>query len=241
MGRQPHSSLVAVLGATLALGCFAPADDPGDLISGVDPDAFTAVLAAGDAARPLALNHHALKLEWGVTHTQELGCAGADVAGGEVVGTAQLSHLGASAVSVSAAWDIGHQIQGTPRYTPVGPAGGPVAPVLGQDHYPYTFAFDPVTGTCQPSVRATGKVAIAAANGDRVLGDIVGGETHRLDFILPGDGVETFAEVQVTGGTGRFAGADGSFVVHTIARFQATTLSFGIQLAELLPGATLGY
>jgi hypothetical protein len=73
-----------------------------------------------------------------------------------------------------------------------------------------------------------------------VFGNITGGEAHRLDFIINGDGVESFVEVAVTGGTGRFAGATGSFVVHSIARIQPT-LRFAITLAEILPGGTLGY
>jgi hypothetical protein len=63
---------------------------------------------------------------------------------------------------------------------------------------------------------------------------------HKLDFIVDGDGVESFAEVAVTGGTGRFAAATGAFVVHTIARIQPT-LNFAITLAEVLPGGTIGY
>ncbi|MGD2071584.1 MAG: hypothetical protein PVI57_23165, partial [Gemmatimonadota bacterium] len=69
---------------------------------------------------------------------------------------------------------------------------------------------------------------------------ITGGEAHRLDFILPGDGVESFLEVTVTGGTGQFASATGSFVAHVIVRFMPT-LRFDITLAEILPGGTLYY
>jgi hypothetical protein len=112
--------------------------------------------------------------------------------------------------------------------------------VLGASGYPYAFHHDPATGDCQQTVWATGEVVLTAANGDRLHGAITGGEAHRLDFILSGDGVETFAEVAVTGGTGRFADATGSFVVHTIARI-TPTLRFAITLAEIMPGGTLGY
>jgi hypothetical protein len=157
-----------------------------------------------------------------------------------VGGKGNFSHLGQSSVNVSAAWDVGHLIQTPARYSPVGPAGGPVAPVLGQNDYPYAFNYDPIAKACGQTVSATGKVILTASNGDRLFGDITGGEAHRLDFILNGDGVETFAEVQVSGGTGRFANATGEFVVHTIARI-LPTLRFAITLAEILPGGTVGY
>ena len=58
--------------------------------------------------------------------------------------------------------------------------------------------------------------------------------------LLPGDGVESFVEVTVTGGTGQFANATGSFVAHVIVRLMPT-LRFDITLAEILPGGTLFY
>jgi hypothetical protein len=156
-----------------------------------------------------------------------------------VGGKASFSHLGQSWVEVSAAWDVANLLTTPAQYEPVGPAGGPVAPVIGQSGYPHAFHYDPATGTCQQTVSATGKVVLTAANGDRLFGDITGGEAHRLDFLFAGDGVETFAAVDVTGGTGRLAGATGSFVVHTIARI-TPTLRFRITLAEIMPGGTIG-
>jgi len=206
---------------------------------------LTSLVACGseDAAGPpgvLELNNQHLAPVWTVSKDQELGCGGPGVAGGQVAGTGDFSALGESTVDVSAAWDIANLKQGTPKYTPVGPASGPVAPVVGQSGYPYSFHYDPETESCQQTVQATGKVILAAANGDRLYADITGGEAHKLDFIVDGDGVETFAETRVTGGTGQFAGATGTFVVHTIARVQIT-LKYEITLAEILAGGTLNY
>jgi hypothetical protein len=214
-------------------------DEVSDLPA-LDVDAITAVLAPGADARPLKLNHSGLEPVWTVSKDQEMACGGPAVAGGQVGGSARFTHLGASWVEVSAAWDVGNLITTPPQYQPVGPAGGPVAPVIGASGYPYAFHYDPATGDCQQTVAATGEVVLTAANGDRLHGAITGGEAHRLDFIIPGDGVETFAEVSVTGGTGRFANATGSFVVHTIARI-TPTLRFAITLADIMPGGTLGY
>jgi hypothetical protein len=220
----------------LVSGC----GDDGSDIPALGVESITAVLARSSDARPLKLNHQRLTPIWTVSRDQELSCAGVAVAGGQVGGKGNFTQLGESSVDVSAAWNVGNLIQTTAQYQPVGPAGGPVAPVLGQSEYPYAFSYDPEAGECGQAVEATGKVILTAANGDQVFGDITGGEAHRLDFILNGDGVETFAEVSVTGGTGRFADATGEFVVHTIARM-LPTFRFAITLAEILPGATLGY
>jgi hypothetical protein len=234
-----HRSVALGLLSAIAMlaACATSADSSG---GGISPDAVTAVLSRGSDARPLTLNHHALALNWGITKSQEQGCGGSAIAGGDLGGSAAFSQLGNSSVSVSAAWDIGHLITGAARFTPKGPASGPVAPVLGQSAYPYAFHYDPSNGQCHGGYVATGKVVLVAANGDRVTGDITGGETHKLDFIIDGDGVETFATVVVTGGTGRFADATGSFIVHSIARLRPS-LSFALTFAELLPGGTLGY
>lgn len=227
-------------GVACLLSVVGCSDGDGSSIPALGADDVSALLTQGAEARPLKLNHHAMVPVWTVTKDQELECAGRPVAGGLIGGRASFTHLGASAVQASAAWDVGNLITTRARYTPDGPAGGPVAPVLGQSNYPYAFGHDPETGECGSTVEATGEVVLTAANGDRLFGMITGGEAHRLDFILPGDGVETFAEVAVTGGTGRFGDATGSFVVHTIARMQPT-FRFEITRAEILPGATLGY
>jgi hypothetical protein len=242
--HRPHGSAtsaslfsVAVL-LVLSFGCSASSDSAAD--RGIAPEAITALLSKSANARPLALNHHALTLNWGITKSQEQGCGAQAIAGGDLGGNAEFTHLGNSTVSVSAAWDIGHLITGSARFTPVGPASGPVAPILGRNAYPYAFHYDPSTSSCKPGHTATGRVTLVAANGDRVTGDITGGETHKLDFLIDGDGIENFATIDVTGGTGRFADATGSFVVHTIARLQPT-LKFAVTFAEILPGGTVNY
>jgi hypothetical protein len=214
--------------------------DDGSDIPVLGVEAISAVIVPGATARPIKLNHHALVPVWTVSKDQEIACGAPASAGGDVGGRANFTHLGQSWVEVSAAWDVANLLTTPAQYQPVGPAGGPVAPVIGQNGYPHAFHHDPATGTCQQTVAATGKVVLTAATGDRLYGDITGGEAHRLDFLISGDGVETFAAVHVTGGTGRFAGATGSFVVHTIARI-TPTLRFAITLAEIMPGGTIGY
>jgi hypothetical protein len=194
----------------------------------------------GAATRPFAMSKTNLDLVWGIIATQEEGCLGGRIAGGEARGTGNVTHLGRSTVSVSAAWDIARPIT-SPEFTPVGPAGGPVATVLGRGEYPHAFRANPFSLTCGSSVAATGRVVFTAANGDQVFGDIVGGETHRLDFIIAGDGIETFAHVEIAGGTGRFTHATGSVVSHTMTRFFPSVGTFLVVIAELLPGGTITY
>jgi hypothetical protein len=196
--------------------------------------------AIGAATRPLAMSKTNLDLVWGIIATQEQGCGGGKIAGGEARGTGNVTHLGRSTVSVSAAWDINRLIA-SPEFQPIGPAGGPVATVLGRGEYPYTFHANPFSLTCGSSVAATGRVEFTAANGDRVFGNIVGGETHRLDFIFAGDGIETFAHVEIAGGTGRFTNASGAVVSHTMTRFFPSVGTFLVVIAELLPGGTIAY
>jgi hypothetical protein len=194
--------------------------------------------------RPFKMSNHALELKWGIERDQELQCEGDEIAGGEIIGRGNFTHLGRSSISLSAAWDIGARIAdpSQAQYSPTGPAGGPFAPVLQwPDDYPYNFQFDPFTQTCGQVVSATGELVLTAANGHQVHGVVVGGETHRLDFVLEGDGIETFAEIEVVGGTGRFANATGAFVVHTITRFDFATSQFVIDLAEVLAGGTIAY
>jgi hypothetical protein len=195
---------------------------------------------ASPEPRPFTLSQADLQIGWGVTKAQEIACGAPGIAGGSTVGEAVFAHLGRASVEVSAAWDIDHLIS-DPQYHPVGPAGGPVAPVLGPGDYPYAFHFDPKTGQCGSGPTATGQIRITAANGDEVDGRVTGGETFRLDFSFPGDGVETFLEVEITGGTGRFAEASGSFVAHTITRFNPVSGASSVDLAELLPGGTISY
>jgi hypothetical protein len=226
--------------ACVVAGCSSTSDRDGvgARITGVPPEALAAVLANASDAHALRLNHAELDLLWGVTGGQEQGCGGGKIAGGEVGGHGSFSSLGHSQVSVSAAWDIGHLLPGPHHFSPVGPASGPVAPVLGHGQYPYAFHFDPASGGCGVGPTATGKLTLVAANGDEVFGEIVGGEAFKLHYIIDGDGVETFAIIDVTGGTGRFDHATGSFVVHDVAQLRPTG-KFGLNLVEVLPGGTL--
>jgi len=121
--------------------------------------------------RPLKMSDAHLQLDWGITGTQELDCGGNKIAGGHSSGQGNFTHLGQSSIEVSAAWDIGHQLDpADAQFVPTGPAGGPVAPVLGTGAYPYQFQFNPFTGECSAAVAATGEVKITAANGDEVFG-----------------------------------------------------------------------
>jgi hypothetical protein len=238
--RRSIVSLLAFLPIPL-IGCTSGSDHAAR--PAASPEAITAVLSRSPDARPFALDNQDLEISWAVSGSQEEKCAGPGIriTGSAVSGKGSFTHLGETTVSTSMAWDIGHLLSPSAvKYKAIGPASGPVAPVFGRGAYPYAFHYDPISGKCAPGVTATGKVVLTAANGDRVFGDIVGGETHKLDFLFDGDGGETFAEVAVTGGTGRFEGATGSFTVHAIARL-GPTLRFNVTFAEVMPGGTIGY
>jgi hypothetical protein len=240
-------TFLGLLVLALAVGCS-------DITKSVDPelslDAATetsAMLAKhgpGAVERPFKLSRSDLSLDWGIERDWELLCGGDEIAGGESSGFGHFTHLGRTEIHMSAAWDIGARIADPTQaeFTPVSPAAaGPFAPVFGTGAYPIPFQFNPFTGQCEQVVAATGTMRLTAANGDEVHGVVTGGETHRLDFIREGDGIETFAIVAIDGGTGRFAGASGSFVVHTITRFDFDEMTFVIDLAEVLPGGTISY
>lgn len=193
---------------------------------------------------PLKLSDGHLQVDWAVDRDHERDCGGKEIAGGASSGQGNFTHIGHSTIEVSAAWDIGNQLNPKDaQFDPIGPAGDAVAPVLGTDAYPYAFQFNPLTRKCGAAAMATGAVTITAANGDQVFGKITGGETFRLDFkqFGAGDGVETFAKVTIRGGTGRFKAATGSFVTHTITRFDYDADKFVIDLVEVLPGGTIAY
>ena len=230
--------LLTVLSLMIAVAGCSSSDEA--VSDGFAPEAISAAIGGGADARPLKLNHHAVNLLWGVTKSQEQACGGPAIAGAEAGGAANFTHLGITTTSFSAAWDIGNLLTTPAQFTPVGPASGPVAPVLPQSAYPYAFRYNPLTDSCNPAVSATGKVVLTSRDGDRLFGDVVGGEAHKLDFIIDGDGVEVFIRTLVTGGTGRFAGATGSFVMHAIGR-TLPTLRFNITLLEVLPGGSIGY
>jgi hypothetical protein len=190
--------------------------------------------------RPFKMSRSNIHLEWAVIAPQEQICSGKRIAGGSTVGKGNFTHLGLAEIEMSAAWDIDRLIA-TPQFVPEGPAGGPVATVLSGSEYPYQFGFNPFTQQCGPEVIATGELVLTAANGDKLFGEIVSGETHRLDFLAEGDGIENFSIIEVVGGTGRFQGATGSFIIHTISRFDPAAGRFVIDLAEVMPGGTIAY
>jgi hypothetical protein len=196
--------------------------------------------------RPFEMTTADVGLDWGITKFQEEPCSGNEMAGGEISGTADFAGIGTLSVEMSSAWDIGNLLDDAEKgYEPVSdaaPQDRPAAPVLGQDDYPYAFNFDPFTQQCAvPVVSATGDVLFTAPDGDELYGLVIGGETYRLDFVMEGDGIETFAIVEFAGGTGRFSDATGSFVVHTIFRMDFNIGEFVLDLAEVLPGGTIRY
>ena len=123
-----------------------------------------------------------------------------------------MSHLGKAATTISTAWDWGSPVL-APVHTPVGPVTPFSATVVAGAH---TFAGQVVPTIACTAWTATGLVTLTAANGDQVTGTVTGGEIYELGFIVAGDGQESFIEVLITGGTGRFSGAAGSFVTHSI-------------------------
>lgn len=197
----------------------------------------------GPQTRSFEMTDPEIALVWALTRDQELACEAPAMAGGEISGEATFVSIGRLALEMSAAWDIGaaNPDPDAAEFEPDGPAGGPFAPVLGQDRYPYQFQSNPFTGACDPVVAATGELDLIAEDGDRILGVVTGGETHRLDFLMEGDGIETFTVIQFDGGTGRFTGATGSFVVHLIVRFDPAQGRFVTDLAEVLPDGTIRF
>jgi hypothetical protein len=238
---------LGLLLVALAVGCSditEPVDAGLSLQAATESSAIPAKKGPGSVDRPFKLSRSELSLDWGIERDWELACGGDEIAGGESSGFGNFTHLGRTEIHMSAAWDIGARIADPTQaeFTPVSPAAaGPFAPVYGSGDYPIQFRFNPFTGQCDQSLAATGTMRLTAANGDEVHGVVTGGETHRLDFIQEGDGIETFAIVSIDGGTGRFAGASGSFVVHTITRFDFDHMAFVIDLTEVLPGGTISY
>ena len=77
------------LGLLCSIALFAACSTSRDSTDpGISPEAVTAVLSRGSDARPLTLNHHALALNWGITKSQEQGCGGSGIAGGDIGGNA---------------------------------------------------------------------------------------------------------------------------------------------------------
>ncbi|HSK12606.1 MAG TPA: hypothetical protein VK907_05290, partial [Phnomibacter sp.] len=165
-----------------------------------------------------------------------------EVGGGAISGMATFKEIGLVNIALSSVWDIENKLEAEDVvHEPEGPAGGPVATVFGKDAYPYNFMFSPFTGQCENAMSATGEMSLTTDNGDIISGMVEGGETHRLDFVMEGDGVETFARIEIEGGTGEFEGATGHFITHTITRFDFESNLFVIDLATVLPGGTITF
>lgn len=199
---------------------------------------------AGPVTRSFEMSDPDISLEWVITRDHELACGAPEMAGGAIDGEATFGELGLLDLTMSAAWDIGaaNPNASEAEYEPESPdAGGPFAPVLGQDEYPYQFQANPFTMACEPTVSATGELELSDSDGDQIVGLVTGGETHRLDVATEGDGIEVFAEIEFDGGTGKFADASGSAVLHLITHFDAGAGQFVIDEVGVLPDGTIRY
>ena len=201
---------------------------------------------SGRRTRPFEMTDSDVGLAWAVTIFVEEPCGGPDIAGGELTGEATFTGgLDRAELTMSSAWDVGNLLDDADKeFEPVSPeVAGPAAPVLGVNDYPHAFEFNPFTGACledgeDPAV-ATGDITFVASDGSELYGNVVGGETYRLDFVTEGDGIETFNVVEFDGGTDRFSEATGSFTVHSIFRFDHVDEEFVLELVEVLPGGTI--
>lgn len=215
------------------------------------PLAIVVVLAAacqtpgtGTETRTFTMSDPNVEMTWVLTAQQEDFCEGGEMAGGELGGAATFGELGSLELTMSAAWDIG-QVNDDPTQSEYEPdsehAGGPFAPVLGQADYPHPFQTNPDDNSCEEVVSASGELELLDDDGDELLGLVTGGETHRLDVASEGDGIETFVEIDFDGGTGKFADASGSAVLHLITHFDAGQGEFVIDEIGVLSGGSVQY
>ena len=199
----------------------------------------------GPTTRTFEMSDPEVALEWVVTAPQEEACGAPEVAGGEIAGSADFGDLGRLEVEVSAVWDIGEANPNADEssYEPESEhTGGPFAPVLTGDVYPYAFVASPFpSDACGPSETATGAFELVSDDGDTISGVVAGGETHRLDVNTEGDGIESFVEIEFTGGTGAFEGASGSAVLHLITHVDPAEMQFVIDVVGILEGGTIRY
>lgn len=200
---------------------------------------------AGPTTRAFEMSDADVAMPWVVTAFQEEACGAPRVAGGEIAGSATFGVLGPMELQTSAAWDIAaaNPDPDAATYEPTSPdAGGPFAPVLSGADYPYAFAAGPFpSDACDGSEVATGELELTAADGSTISAVVTGGETHRLDVNAQGDGIESFVEIEFDGGTGTFAGASGSAVLHLVTHVDPALMQFVIDEAEVLAGGTIRY
>jgi len=178
-----------------------------------------------EPGRPLKGTFRTFDPVWVVSHFAERACNATLVAGASVHSKGNVAHLGLTHATATAAWDWAEPADGD--FEPEGPTTGSSATVL--DDYPYEF--------CSSHDTATGAVELVAANGDEVRGVVIGGEVYELGFDVRGDGQEQFTVVKIHGGTGRFKGARGRFVIHTIVNLANGKLVS----SEILDGGTIRY
>jgi len=242
MSRRIIVSLVLATGACLSLslvGCerlaspSAPHVDKPAVV--LEPESLQPPSAqrSGDHRRGAQRNVPGLPMQgrfkqfepaWFVSHFTERMCNSTLLAGAELHSEGIVNHLGRTDATASAAWDWADKASG--KYEPQGPETNSSATILGS--YPYAF--------CSRSRIATGEVLLVAANGDELRGVVAGGEVYELGYRTPGDGQEQFLEVEITGGSGRFASANGFFVIHSIAKFDRSLAS-----CEILPGGSIRF
>src|SRR5262245_2186705 len=224
--------LVLVSAALIALGLVGcdPLTSPDGGLSmkpkTVDPGSANPSSKDGHDGdgRPIRGSFKGFEPVWVVSHFVERTCNGL-VAGAEVKSWGNVSHLGKTEVTASAAWDWSAKAAG--EFSPDGPTTSSSATILSD--YPHDF--------CSQPVSASGKVILEAANGDRVRGTIKGGEVYELGYEHAGDAQEQFMVVEIDGGTGRFAQAEGHIVIHSIFHL----VDQKIISSSIMPGGRISY
>jgi hypothetical protein len=165
-------------------------------------------LPAAAATVPINGTFTTLAATNGVDHLNEQGC-GPPYAGSESSAGGSVSPYGVGTGTLSTHWDWGTSAPGA--FTPTGATTGFSATVLTGS---YTSCFN-------ATFTATG-VANIQFGADTLQGQVSGGEIYEIDS---GAGQESFIVVTVTGGTGQFATATGSYVTHSVVSFTSGLVS----------------
>jgi hypothetical protein len=101
-----------------------------------------------------------------------------------------------------------------------------IASLVGEFSFTYTVTVNLANGT------ATGSAQLIAANGDSIFSTIAGSSE------LTGPGLSTITEINtLTGGTGRFAGAQGVFIVDRLLNLVTGPTSGSFHGTITAPGA----
>jgi hypothetical protein len=200
----------------------------GGLIAAMMPGVAS---AGGPATRAINGKFDAPSLVIGQSHQFELSCGGGAWAGADTVATGSIAHLAQTTVTTSAAWEW---IGTVGKYTPTGPATAFSATVAGA--HAFSGQLFPNPG-CN-AWATTGAVLMTAKNGT-VTGLVTGGEIYELTYDVAGDGQESFLEVMITGGTGKYAGATGSFVTHSVLRTSGAAIT--VVSSRIMRGGKITY